>query len=77
MTHTQKIRELNIAFWRDPLMNGRLVMSREVADRGVLFHQRCIMALATYDAWTSDHDPHDEADMCVLDCPTSAHVRQN
>lgn len=67
MTHTEKIRALNIAFWRNPVMNGRLMMSSGVADRDALFHHRCIAALATYDAWTQDNDPHGEADMCVLD----------
>lgn len=67
MTHTEKIRALNIAFWRNPLMNGRLMMSRYVADRGPAFHQKCIEALAGYDAWNADNDPWHEADFCTLD----------
>jgi hypothetical protein len=66
LSHKGKIPTLNIAFWRNPVMNGRLMLLSGVADRDVLFHHRCIAALATYDAWTPDNDPHGEADMCVL-----------
>ena len=67
MRDTAKIRELNIAFWRNPHVNGKLLMTRSIAERGVHFQLKCIHALHTYTGWNPDNDPHHEADMCVLD----------
>jgi hypothetical protein len=64
LSQTQKIRALNIAFWRNPVMNGRLMLSRYVADKGEDFAHKCLQALAGYDAWTTDNDPWNEADFC-------------
>lgn len=67
MTSTEKIRALNIAFWREPHKHGRLMMSRYIADRDPDFHTKCLEALRVYDGWNADNDPHGEADMCILD----------
>ena len=67
MTHSEKIRALNIAFWRNPHINGRLMLTRGVAEMGTLFVHRCLLTLAHYDAWNEDNDPHGEADMCTFD----------
>jgi hypothetical protein len=64
---SSRIKELNIQFWREPYKNGRLMMTAGVAARGTHFHLKCIHALRVYDSWNPDHDPRDEADMCVLD----------
>jgi hypothetical protein len=42
MTQTEKIRKLNIEFWRNPHMNGRLMLSRYVADREVHFSPKVL-----------------------------------
>jgi hypothetical protein len=66
LSQTQKIRALNLAFYKNPHMHGRLLFSRYVADRGGLFGMKCINALAAYDGWNEDNDSHGEADMCTL-----------
>lgn len=66
LSHTEKIRELNKAFWKEPHLHGRLMFSRYVADRGGLFGMKCINALAKYDGWNEDNDSYGEADFCVL-----------
>lgn len=66
MTQTEQIRKLNIASWRNPHMQGRLVLSRYVADRGAVFVEKCNEALAAY-GWNADNDPHNKADFRTLE----------
>ena len=48
-------------------MNGRLMLTQGVSAKGTLVVHRCLLALAHYDGWKKNNDPHGEADMCTFD----------
>lgn len=70
---TARIRALNDALRtaQDPIaammMNGSLVITRAVADKGAAFVSACVTAVRRFDAFTDDNDPHREHDMAFLD----------
>ena len=70
---TIRIRELNdrLRTSTDPIggliINGSLVITRSIADRGNAFIDRCVSAVRRFDGFTKDNDPHEEHDMAFLD----------
>lgn len=70
---TARIRVLNDAVRtaQDPvaamMMNGSLVITRAVPDKGAGFVSACVSAVRRFDAFTDDNDPHGEHDMAFID----------
>ena len=68
-----RIRELNDALrtCTDPILrlviNGQLVITRGIHDRGDDFFKRAIAAVRAFDDFNADNDPHGEHDMAFLD----------
>lgn len=61
-----RIRELNDAFrWSlvEPPVKGKLYMTAGIAEHGEPFGIRAVAAIALFDAFTEDIDPHGERDM--------------
>lgn len=62
-----QIRALNDAFRKDPTARrGRLVTTRSVADLGDAFVAAAVSAVAAFDDFTPDNDPHGEHDFGIL-----------
>lgn len=70
---TARIRQLNDALRtaRDPIaaltMNGSLVITRSIVDRGPVFIARCVDAVRRFDDFDQHNDPWAEHDMAFLD----------
>src|SRR5262249_43254603 len=70
--HTARILELNDALrtCTDPIaalmMNGSLVITRGIAERGNEFISRVVAAVRAFDDFTPDNDPHGEHDFGFL-----------
>lgn len=57
-----KIRALNDAF-RTSMSGGRVLITAGVNARGPAFVAEALAAIRTFDAWSTDIDPHGEHDM--------------
>ncbi len=68
-----RIRELNDRLRKttEPLaalmMNGSLVITSSIAERGNAFIDACLAAVRRFDDFSEDNDPHHEHDMAFLD----------
>jgi Protein of unknown function (DUF3768) len=67
-----RIRELNDALRKSNdailrlVINGQLVITRAVAERGDAFFRRAVAAVRDFDDFNGDNDPHGEHDMAFL-----------
>lgn len=59
---TARIRALNDALRRGECVNGRVLITSGVQERGKKFVAWAIEAVARFDAFTPDNDPHLEHD---------------
>ena len=66
----ERIRELNDAFrkypWNDARALGRTVVTAGVNANGTEFVLRALNAVAGFDAFTPDNDPHGEHDFGIF-----------
>ena len=66
--NTARIRDLNDAFRKNPTRSlGRLMITASVAARGDSFVRTALEALAKFDTFTPDNDPHREHDFGIFD----------
>lgn len=63
--NTQRIRELNDAFWRGQAY-GRIVITQGVRAHGEAFTTRALALVQQFEDFTPDNDPHGEHDFGSL-----------
>lgn len=72
-TDTSRIRELNdrLRTSTEPfaalIINGSLVVTAGLAERGNAFVDQCLAAVRRFDNFISGNDPHNEHDFAFLD----------
>ena len=61
------IATINDKFRKDPLPNGRLMLSRGIADKGDDFGRKALQAVKNFGDFTKGNDPYSEHDFGAFD----------
>lgn len=66
-TRTQTIRRLNDELRTGRSLNGRTIMTSGIQSLGAVAIARLVRAIAAFDQFNGDNDPHSEHDFGTLD----------
>lgn len=67
MTRTKSIATLNDEFRKHPAGHGKIVYSRGVQSRGLVFIAKCLRMIAAFNAFTPENNPSGERNIIGLE----------